>query len=297
MFKEPLIYIITVNFNTAEHTIEMVNSLLNINYKNYKLIVIDNGSNPSDYEKLKKIEEDCIVVRSNINLGFAGGNNIGIKMAIEDKSEYILLLNNDTTVKEDFLSKLVESMHKNNADVVCPKILNYYNKKIINYAGGDIISYKGAVNIYGLGKIDSNKYDVCKQITFAHGCCLLISTEALLSCGGLEDSYFLYFEDTDLSAKLNSLGKKLIYEPKALIYHKESVSTKRFSDNYQYYFCRNRLQFIKSNIKYPMKIIALFYTSLYIIKHLLNGDFKIDNCIYAVKDFKNEILGKRIEKI
>lgn len=295
MFKEPLIYIISVNFNSSEHTIEMVNSLLNINYKNYKIIIVDNCSDFLDYKKLEKIKDKCTLIRSDSNLGFAGGNNIGINIAIKNKADYVLLLNNDTTVKENFLLELIKSMKKNNAQVVCPKILNYYNKNIINYAGGDIVKYKGAVNIYGIGKKDSKKYDLCKQVTFAHGCCLLISADTLISCGGLEDSYFLYFEDTDLSAKLNSLDKKIIYEPSAIVYHKESVSTKKFSDNYQYYFCRNRLKFIKNNIKYPIKIIAITYTSLYIVKHLLRGDFKINNCVSAIKDFSNGTFGKRIE--
>ena len=295
MCKEPLIYIITVNFNTSDHTIELIKSLREINYKNYRIIIVDNGSEILDYKKLKCIEEDSIIIRSDINLGFSGGNNIGIKRAIEEGSEYILLLNNDTTVEKDFLLTLVESIKRNDADVVCPKILNYYDKRIINYAGGDIIPYKGAVNIYGLGEYDSKKYDVCKEVTFAHGCCMLISREALIACGGLEDSYFLYFEDTDLSAKLKAIGKKIIYEPKALVYHKESISTKRFSDNYQYYFCRNRLQFIRNNIKYPMKILAIIYTFFYIMKHLLKGNFKSYNCISAIKDFINGKLGKRSE--
>lgn len=296
LLEESLVYIISVNFNAAEHTIEMINSLKDIEYKNYRIVVVDNGSNFSDYKKLKQIEDSCILIRSEVNLGFSGGNNIGIKRAIEDKAEYILLLNNDTIVKKSFLNKLVESMVENDADLVCPKILNYYNKEIINYAGGDIVAYKGAVNIYGLGEHDSEKYNCVKNITFAHGCCLLISTEVLIKVGGLEDSYFLYFEDTDLSAKLNLLGKRMIYEPKSIIYHKESVSTKKFSDNYQYYFCRNRLQFIKRNIKYPVKIIALLYTALYMLKHLLYGDFKSKNCICAIRDFKNQVLGKREEK-
>lgn len=295
ILKESLVYIISVNFNAAEHTIEMVNSLKNIVYKKYKIIIIDNGSNFSDYEKLKQIEDSCILIRSETNLGFSGGNNIGIKRAIEDKADYILLLNNDTIVEKNFLNELIESMERNNSDLVCPKILNYYNKQIINYAGGDIVPYKGAVNIYGLGECDSEKYNCVKDITFAHGCCLLTSTEALIKTEGLEDSYFLYFEDTDLSARLKLLGKRMIYEPKAIIYHKESISTKKFSDNYQYYFCRNRLQFIKRNIKYPMKIIALLYTSLYMLKHLLHGDFKMENCICAIRDFKNQDLGKRKE--
>lgn len=293
MNNEPLVYIITVNFNGAQHTIEMIKSLENINYKNYKIVVVDNASEMSDYKKLDDIKAYSIVIRSDENLGFAGGNNLGIELAIKSNAEYILLLNNDTTVDKNFLDRLINSMKQNKADVVCPKILNYYNKEIINYAGGDIIEYKGAVNIYGVGKKDSDKYERCRTITFAHGCCLLIDTDTLVSCGGLEDSYFLYFEDTDLSAKLKSLNKKIIYEPSAVIYHKESVSTKKFSDNYQYYFCRNRLQFIKNNIKNPIKGIAILYTFFYILKHILKGNFKLNNCLCAINDFQNGRLGKR----
>ena len=281
----PLLYVITVNYNTADHTIEMVKSVKASNYDNLQIIIIDNASSYKDFKKLDKVKDDAIIIRSEENLGFSGGNNIGLRKAISDGAKYALLLNNDTTVDKDAISILVNYIENGYADVVCPNV--------INYAGGDLISYKGAVRINGIGEYDCRKYDEVNEITFAHGCCILASIDTWNLVGLMDEKYFLYFEDTALSAELLKKEKKMLYIPDAVIYHKESVSTKKFSDNYQYYFCRNRLLYIKEYGRYPMKFVAYIYTLLYMIKHLFNGNFNLNNVYKALISFIKNETGKR----
>lgn len=281
------VFIVLVNYNGMKHTIECVESIRKINYPNHKVIVVDNNSDePVDYLQQKYPEVE--VIRSNTNLGFAGGNNLGIKSALENKADYILLLNNDTTVEVDFLDILINRMELYGADVVCPRIVNYYNREIIMYAGGDISKFKGGVTIYD----NIRKHD--RRITFAHGCCMLLKSDVFKNVGLLPEEYFLYYEDTAYSAKLQQHGCVIYYIEDAVIYHKESVSTHKGSDDFQYYFIRNRLTFVKQYIQMPIKLVAYFYTSLFILKGIIQGGFDKYNCRQAIDDFVRCRLGKRM---
>lgn len=290
---KPLVYVITINYNSAQHTVEMVNNLVESDYDNLKIIVVDNCSEQNDLDKLQEIADRVTIIRSETNTGFAGGNNLGIKLAMDEDADYVLLLNNDTAVEKNAISILVNELEEGNVSVACPKILNYYDRRIINYAGGDIVSYKGAVRIDGIGQVDKGIFNKERNVTFAHGCCMLIDMDTIRKVGYMTEDYFLYFEDTDYSARLIRQGEKIIYCPNAVIYHKESVSTKKFSDNYQFYFCRNRMLFVKWNIALPVKYIAYLYSLMYMIKHLAKGDFKLQNITDALKAFVSNNTGKR----
>ncbi len=290
---KPLVYVITINYNSAQHTVEMVNNLVESYYDNLKIIVVDNCSEQNDLDKLKEITDRATIIRSETNTGFAGGNNLGIKLAMDEDADYVLLLNNDTVVEKNAISILVSKLEEGNASVACPKILNYYDRRIINYAGGDIVSYKGAVRIDGIGQVDNGIFNKERNVTFAHGCCMLIAADTIRKVGYMTEDYFLYFEDTDYSARLTRQGEKIIYCPDAVIYHKESVSTDKFSDNYQFYFCRNRMLFTKRNIALSVKYVAYLYSLMYMIKHLAKGDFKLQNITDALKAFVSNNTGKR----
>ncbi len=289
----PLLYVITINYNSAIHTVEMVNNLQQSSYDNIRVIVVDNCSSPDDRILLEELADKAQIIASEDNLGFAGGNNLGINLALQEGADYVLLLNNDTTVEKDALDVMIECLVKEQANVICPKILNYYDRDLIYYAGGDIIAYKGGVRIDGLGKVDCGQYDDSRQITFAHGCCMLLEASTIKEVGLLSDEYFLYFEDTDYSSRLTKQGKKMMYCPGAIIYHKESVSTKKYSANYQYYFCRNRLLFVQRNIAFPIKYLAYLYSLLYMLKHLAKRDFQLANITSALQAFGRKRLGQR----
>ena len=289
----PLLSIISVNYNSAEHTIEMVKSARASQYPNLQIIVVDNASNEEDFQKLSVIDDLAVVIRSEENLGFSGGNNIGLRYAQEHGAAYAMLLNNDTIVNPNTFSDMVACLDKGEADVVSPKILNYYNPKEIGYAGGQLVSYKGAVTLYGIGQQDVGQYDVPMPVTFASGCCVLASMELWQKIGFMDEKYFLYFEDTALSAEFVKLGKRILYLPQAVVYHKESVSTQKYSDNYQYYFCRNRLLYISEHIAPSMRLIAQAYTLLYVLKHFVLGHFALRNIKAAFRDYHRHCFGRR----
>lgn len=292
---EPLLFVIAINYNTAAHTIEMVDSVRNSDYPNLQVVVVDNCSSEEDYRQLQQISDRATVIRTDENIGFSGGNNVGLQYAIKNGAEYAMLLNNDTTIEPGSITAMVQCLQSGEADVVCPKIIYYYNRDTIAYAGGELVDYKGAVRIYGFQEQQAEQYDRKRQITFASGCCTMMRMETWREIGLMEDKYFLYFEDTALSAKIVKAGKKMMYVPQAVVYHKESVSTQALSDNYQYYFCRNRLLYIKENIPFPMKAVAYGYTGLYMLKKMLQRRFAFRNVKDAVSAFVHARFGKRAQ--
>lgn len=296
MIKEPLVYIILVNYNGVEHTLECIESLQKINYRNFNIIVVDNASSDNCCDIVSRKYKEVHCIQSNENLGFAGGNNLGIKVALEEKADYILLLNNDTTVEENFLNILVnEQLKDENKDVgvTISKIKNYYNRDIIWYAGGDIDLFKANTIIYGLREEDKGQFDNKKEVGFASGCCMLIDKKVIERIGYLNESYFLYYEDTDYSVRIRKGGYKLLYCPESVIYHKESVSTERFSENYQYYFVRNRLLFAKNNMNLKSKLTGYCMFILWLIKMTGTKKFKVKPCLEGVKDFIRKVYGQR----
>lgn len=285
--------IVLVNYNSYKHTKECIDSIMNQTYKKFKIYIIDNNSNAVDREQIKLLKDNNIVVIiSKYNRGFAAGNNLGLLYALKNQIPYVLLLNNDTVCEGDFLQKIIRKAKDNCTCVVCPKINNYYIRNQIMYAGGEIVQYKGGVKIYGVNK-NSPKFNKDKWISFAHGCCMLLPLEIITQIGTLPEHYFLYFEDTAYSKKIQEGGYKILYAGNIEIYHKESMSTDKLSDNYQYYMVRNRLMFINEYIDFIYKPIAYIYTSMYIFKKIYRKIFSIKNCSVAILDFCKGKNGER----
>lgn len=292
----PLLYIVAINFNSSAHTVEMVQSILKSDYENIQIVIVDNASIDSDYENLNSISEQVILLRSEENLGFSGGNNLGIRYAIDHLADYIMIINNDTIVEPDAIRIMMEAVCKNEIDVVSPKILFWNEKETLNYAGGSIVPLKGGISIWGLGQKDEGQYNAPKEISYAHGCCTLASAQTWQEAGLMDEKYFLYYEDVALSNTFLELGKKMWYMPDAVIYHKESASTKKYSANYQYYLCRNRLAYIREYVKFPTKIAAYCYTTLFVLKNLKRKNFQLNNIKDAWCDYRHRVYGKRSTK-
>lgn len=295
MNKEPLIYVVLVNYKGKEHTIECIDSLNKILYKNFKIIVVDNDSNDGCIEFIKKKYKNLICISSKTNLGFAGANNLAIRYAIKNSADFVLLLNNDTIVEKNFLNELLKPFTEqqfDNVGISIAKIKYYFDRELIWYAGGYISNIKANSQIIGLNEYDNNQFNIAKEVEFATGCCMLISKEVIKNVGYLDESYFLYYEDTDYSCKVIKKGYKIIYYPNSVIYHKESVSTNKFSYNYQYYFSRNRLIFIKNNMKLFNKFIGYPVALAWILKKIVIKEFQVKPCIKGIVDFCIKKRGK-----
>lgn len=250
MHNKPKVDIILLNYNGYKDTIECIKSLKNISYKNLDIIIVDNNS--TDYSEkiiLEFIKNDKNIkfIQTYKNLGFSGGNNIGIKLSLEKKSDYICLLNNDTVVEPDFLEPLIDIMEKDKSiGITSGKIMYYDEPTKIWCAGGYIDEIKACGYHYGRDEIDNGKFDNNREVTDLPGCLQLIRAEVFEKIGLYEEKYFLYMEDTDFCYRANKAGYKLIYVSSSKIYHKVSSSTGgQNSPTHLYYMARNRLLFNK----------------------------------------------------
>ena len=236
------ITVILVNYRRTEETIECVRSLHNCLPGPEQIIVVDNGSTADSAQALRAGCPGVILLESTRNLGFAGGNNLGIRRAIEQQVRYILLLNNDTIVEPDALAKLSAAAEvSRQAGVLGAKIRYFDNHKILWYAGGTMNPASGHVTHFGMGEPDTGQYDHAVEVGFVTGCCMFIRREVLETVGLLDETFFAYLEDVDFSFRARRAGFQILYEPSAIIYHKVSRSTLWDSPAYLYFNLRNRL--------------------------------------------------------
>ena len=290
------VHIIVLNWNGRDDTLECLKSLQQINYDNYKIIVVDNGSEDGSVFEIKKNFPEMKIIENKRNLGFAGGNNIGMKYAVENEADYVLLINNDTTVDKNFLSELVEMGESDKKiGAVGSKIYFHSEPNRIWFAGGKVNWLKNKGTHLGLDEIDNGQYDKIREVDYLTGCCLLIKREVIEKIGVLAEDYFLYYEDTDFSARVKNAGYKIMYVPKSKIYHKISRSTKPGSPSYIYYHVRNGLVMAKRNGSFLSKIILYLYCVFLFLKQIIKIIFlpQKRNWAYAVlKGEKDFLLGK-----
>lgn len=295
--KYEKIGVILVNYNGKLYNEECIESIKKSKYNNYHIYVVDNASTDNSIEILEeKFANDITIIKNNDNLGFSIANNIGITRALEEQCEYVLLLNNDTIIDSDMISSMMEVALENLNSIVSPKIYYYDNKDIIWSAGGTVEWNKGLPIQYGIDEKENEQYSTEKKIQFATGCCILISKMIINKIGMLSDEYFLYYEDTDYSAKAINSGVDIMYCPKAKVYHKVSASTGGQNSRLViYYMTRNRLIFNKKyNKKYFYANIYFYLT--FMIKSIfwcMSGKkYVFDTMKLAIIDFNNGKVGK-----
>ncbi|MCK5123537.1 MAG: glycosyltransferase family 2 protein [Candidatus Pacebacteria bacterium] len=290
------VHIILLNWNGKEDTLECIESLQKVEYSNYKIIIVDNNSEDDSVLAVRKKYPEIKIIENEKNLGFAGGNNVGIKYAIENDADYVLLINNDTTVEKDFLRELVEEGESNkNNGLLGPKTNYHSEPNRIWFAGGKVSWLKNKGTHLGLDEIDNGQYNEIKEVDYLTGCCLLIKREVIQKIGILAEDYFLYYEDTDFSLRAKNVGYKCVYVPKAKIYHKVSRSTKPGSPSYIYYHVRNGFVMTKRNGSLLNKIVLCFYCVFLFLKQIIKIIFmpKRRGWSFAVlKGEKDFLLGK-----
>ena len=189
----PKVVIILVNYNGYQDTVECVQSLSNIDYDNYEIVIVENGS--ADKEQIKQdydLNQHTHIIYSDVNLGFSGGNNLGIEMARKLNADYALLLNNDTTVEKNFLSKLVEFAEKENSAITTGDIAYYSSSEKLWYSNGSYNFSTGKTKMVNNYQTEEGRF-----VSFSTGCLMLIKMSYISVYGGLDDAYFLYSEDTD----------------------------------------------------------------------------------------------------
>ena len=256
--KLPELSIITVNYNGFADTVQLIESIQTHLAIPYELIVVDNGSMADEADMLKHQFPNIKVIRSDRNLGFAGGNNLGIEHATAD---FLFFINNDAYVKDDSLTHLVERMKKEPIlGGISPKILFADQEKLIQFAGYTPLSSITLRNrLIGFKEKDTGQYDHPISTPYLHGAAMLIRREAIEKVGGMPEIYFLYYEELDWSVQLRRAGYRLEYNPAAVVCHKESSSVGQESPLKAFYMTRNRLLFAHRNLSSFHRFLSIAY--------------------------------------
>ena len=243
----PLVSIISINYNQGAVTCAMVASLLRVTYPRIEIIIVDNASPNDESELISQQFPQVKYIRSKQNLGFAGGNNLGLEHAT---GEYLLFLNNDTEVAPGFIEPLVQLFkHNPKAGIASPKIIYYGSDNVIQYAGSKGINpWTGRSITIGNLENDHGQYNRSHPTQLADGAAMMVPREVIATVGSMPEMYFLYYEELDWCESIKRAGYTCHYVAESTIYHKESTSVGKSSVMKTYYMNRNRLLFIRRNV-------------------------------------------------
>ena len=258
--------LVTVLFNSDDVLEDFFASITRQTYKEYILYLVDNSPGERSDAFIQRCLEkypipNYLHIKNTENKGVAAGNNTGIKKAIEDKCTHVLLLNNDIVIEQDdVFQKLIQLAGKEN--IITPKIL-FYNDRKIWTAGGYLDKFRGLGVAYGMGKDDTEKFNISKYVSSESTCFMLINVEVFAAVGLMDENYFLYVDDTDFVYRATKKGYKVLYAPSIVILHKVSHSSGGTQTPfYVYYGNRNKIYFIRKNFKGIHKFISLSYVML-----------------------------------
>jgi len=256
--KPPLVSIITINYNESSVTLDMLQSLKEAEYHNVEVIVVDNASPNDDPDIIKKRFPNVNLIKSKKNLGFAGGNNLGVRAA---KGDYLLFINNDTIVPKNFIGPLVETLEQDHTiGMVSPKIKFHWDDSLIQYAGYTPMN-KWTIRNHSIGyhEKDDGRFDKEGETASIHGAAMMVPRKIIDEVGMMTEIYFLYYEEHDWAEMIKRAGYKIYYQPKSYILHKESIATGKFSPLKTYYISRNRILFARRNFKSKELLVSLLF--------------------------------------
>ena len=270
-----LLSIITINYNGLKDTCELIETLP-FEDKSIEVIVVDNASTQDEATIIEERYPQVKIIRSKKNLGFAGGNNLGIKAA---KGKYLFFLNNDTLLKpqtSDIRSLISRLETSPKIGMVCPKIRFTWGNQLIQFAGYTPLTPITMRNkAIGCGEVDHGQFDTPHLTPYAHGAAMMIKREVIEKAGLLPECYFLYYEELDWSMMIRRVGYDIWYEPACTVFHKESQTTGQNSPLRTYYITRNRLLFAQRNQQAMAKYITYLYLiSIVAIRDILKYAFQ-----------------------
>jgi len=245
--KSPRVAVIVLNWNGRDDTFACLESLRQLNHPNYEIIVVDNGSTDGSVEAVQASFPDVTILETGANLGFAEGNNVGLRHALTHGADYVLLLNNDTEVAPDFISLLVDAIEATpQAGVAGPTIYYFDRPATIWSAGGAIDWRRGDSRMMGLDEVDEGQYNAIREVGFVTGCALLTRREVIENVGMLDPRFFLYYEEIEWCVRAAHAGYKILHVPQARVWHKIAPARQAASPHIHYYMTRNRMLFLRS---------------------------------------------------
>ncbi len=260
----PFVSIVTLNWNGTDVTCEFLESTKNFTYKNYEIIVVDNGSKDDPTERiLAGNYPNTKIVKSPVNLGSAGGNNFGMRHSSPDY-DFVFQVNNDAEVTPDLIEKCLEPFYADpKVGVVCPKIRFHHNPTVIQYAGFNKMSMlTGKTTAVGSLEEDKGQHDEPGYTHSAHGCAMMVSREVIEKVGMMAEKYFVYYDESDWSARIIKAGYKIYYQAKGLIFHKESMSMGKLSAIKVHFMTRNRIYYMRRHASLPQFAVFIGFFGL-----------------------------------
>jgi hypothetical protein len=284
--------IIILNWNSREMTAECIRSILAMDASEYTILVVDNGSHDDSVDYLQNEFPQITLFAQDNNLGFAAGCNIGMRHALADGFEYVLLLNNDTVVAPGFIREMLATVQNDpRIGAVCPKIYFADRPNLIWYAGADFSPWTGSSKHRGWKKVDHGQFDDCKEITQATGCAMLVRCSALLDVGLLDEQFWAYIEDVDWSLRFLKQGYRLGFAPKAHLWHRDGATAVKSLGSgsaaiRQFFSTRNMVFLARKHVHWwQMPTYAFgfifnhiaFFTALQLWRH----DFRALSAIYS----------------
>lgn len=282
----PPVFVVVLNWNGLKDTRQCLESLRKVTYPAMQVTVVDNGSENDEAGAIRSEFGDFVqVVESETNRGFAGGMNLGIKHALAERCEYLLLLNNDTTVDAEFLRELVEAADglRPGFAAACPTTYFHDRRDVIYSTGGSYSLWRGSARRIGSGMRDSGRERQIAERDYADGVCMLISREAIERVGMLDEEYFSYWEETDWCARARRAGLKCYYVPKAKIWHKAARSQAPDAE-FQFLYRRNALLFVRKRGN-PLQFVAALLTHVFYFgpMYLLKNPRKIARIVPEIR--------------
>ncbi len=270
----PKVSFLTVNYRQAAVTLDLIKSLEQLTYSNWECVVVDNACEDPELEEALKGRPKIKYLASAENLGFAGGNNLGVPLC---EGEYIFLVNNDTEVPADFLEPIINFVvDKPELGALSPMIRYFDSPSTIQFAGSTEMN-KVTIRNSGIGdgEEDKGQYSMSYPIPFCHGAAMLVPRKVIEKVGLMREDYFLYYEELDWCERIRQAGYTNWYFGKSYLLHKESVSTGQNSPLKVYYLTRNRLLFARRNYSFGTRLINyLYFTFIALPKNLLSFSLK-----------------------
>jgi hypothetical protein len=296
----PSVAVIVLNWNNASDTLACLESLDGVKYPSFHIIVVDNGSTDDSRERIAAAFPHVAILATGANLGYAEGNNVGVRLALGSPVDYICVLNNDVVVAPDFLTALVDEA-ESAADIgmVGPKMYFAAPSNVI-FAAGSIIKWSvGELDQRGMGvaeQPDALLYNAEEDVDFIIGCGVLVRRQIIEAVGLLDPAYYLNFEDVDWCIRMRQAGYRVRYTPKAILWHKVSATLGRASPANTYYMTRNALLFFHRHAPglwrwiTPLAIMArtLRTVAAWTLKPRYRNDYhrrKRAANLYALRDF------------
>jgi hypothetical protein len=275
--KTPGVAIIVINLNGRDDTLKCLASLDKVKYPNLKIYLVDNGSTQPIADDVRRLFPKVILIQNAKNMGFTGGNNIGIKKALKDKAEYVCLLNNDTIVNENFLEPLIKVCEGNPAiGMATPKIYFYGSSNIIWAYGAKVDKTLARSPHIGVGEKDRKQFDKIRFVERITGCAMFVKKEVIEKIGMLDDRFFIYEEELDWCLRARRLGYKLAVVPESIIWHKGHRDSGRIGRPFIGYLqTRNHFLMLKKNRDYFRfgGFVAILYAGLVIFKEVVKSLF------------------------